>query len=237
MQLVILSKISVRTWSCGTVLFWDWWALWVTYGLENFFALSHAVTCSGFESKLSGTWLPDGRSTRKFGGCLLLAVIIINSSSLTWSITAAQKQDGSRRQNKSNYYISVIPRSDFFVFTHFCLFLVYPCWSSLHGSENQEVKSCNPAAHTGTNTVHEKTTIITKTGLSFISLVVDTFLPRSQKRKYVCENILHQKEKLHAAPAAGRWWTCVQHEYEHRNVGFWWGWKHCCTMCRVTTSE
>jgi len=72
----------------------------VTYGFEKLFALSHAVTCSWLESKVSGTWLLEDRSTRNFlaGGWLLFAVIIINNSLLTSSITAQQKQD-SRRHN------------------------------------------------------------------------------------------------------------------------------------------
>lgn len=102
MPLLILPDIPVRTWRYFDLL--DWWVSWVTYGLEKPFALSHAVTCSGFESKLSGTWLAVDRSTRNFlaGGWLLLAVIFINNSLLTSSITAAQKQDGSRLEKLSH---------------------------------------------------------------------------------------------------------------------------------------
>ena len=58
-----------------------------THGLLNF-AVSHAVTCWGLESKVSGMLLPPERSTRKFlaGGWLLFVVILFSSSSLTSSI-------------------------------------------------------------------------------------------------------------------------------------------------------
>lgn len=163
--------------------------LGITYGFEKPLALSHAVTSSGFDSKARGTWLPDDRSTRNFlvGGWLLLAVIVINNSLLTSSITVGQKQ-----QNKSNNLsnlvqenISVIPQSHFVymaVFTHFCLW-VYPCWNCRHDSENQEVTSCSLAAHT--NTVHEKAptaTIIPETGLFFISFQVIHFYPEAKSK-------------------------------------------------------
>lgn len=71
-----------------------------TYDFEKPLELSQAITCSVFESKVSGTWLPDDRSTRNFlmGGWLLLAVIISSSSLVTSSITAAHKEARSRHQ-------------------------------------------------------------------------------------------------------------------------------------------
>lgn len=207
----------------------DWWATWVTYGFEKPFALSHVATWFGFESKVSGIWLPEGRSTRNFlGGWFLLAVIFFNNSLLTSSITAAQKQDVSRRQNNSNN-LKELPHNFLCSLTSaFGLPFVEAV------SVAQRARRWRLVALLHTNTVHEKATaasIISKTGLSFISLWLIHFCPGAKSKICVWKYFTPGREA--ACSTCCR--ACSVCLWECRlSVRVR---TYCCTTCRVTTRE